>query len=78
MLVMAISRQNLRRQLESFELQMRVVAGTYVTTERFLKDFLGRAEKIYRSAAPEERQWVSDQIGHILNKFGFKIIDDDW
>ncbi|WP_184504812.1 hypothetical protein [Rhodanobacter sp. ANJX3] len=57
---------------------MRVVAGTYVTTERFLKDFLGRAEKIHRSAPPEERQWVSDQIGHILNKFGFKIIDDDW
>lgn len=66
---MPVCREQLRQQLSMFELEMRVIAGSYVTTERFLKDFLARAEKICRSAPMDERAWVSEQICQILEKF---------
>ena len=74
---MATSREELRGQLETLELEMRVVAGTYVTTERFLKEFLRRAEKLVRGAPAHEREWVSEQISRILDKFGFTYIEGD-
>jgi len=74
---MATSREELRGQLETLELEMRVVAGTYVTTERFLKEFLRRAEKLFRGAPAHEREWVSEQISRILDKFGFTYIEGD-
>jgi len=74
---MFVSREKLQRDLKNFERDMRVIAGTYVTTERFLKDFLRRAKEISRSVSAEDREWVSEKIGHILGKFGFKAIEDD-
>jgi len=76
-LALAASREELQRQLKTFEREMRILAGTYVTTERFLKDFLKHAEKLSRGAPADERTWVSEEISHILTKFGFGVIDDD-
>ena len=74
---MTVSRRVLQKQLDDFESEMRVIASTYVTTERFMKDFLVRAQKISRRAPAEEAEWVSAQIALVLAKFSFKEIKDD-
>ncbi|WP_458070862.1 hypothetical protein [Rhodanobacter sp. BL-MT-08] len=74
---MTVSREQIQRELDAFELEMRIVAATYVTTERFLKDFLRPADKLSRRAPAEDHEWVCAQISHILLKFGFKVDDGD-
>ena len=69
---MALSREQLQRELDAFDLEMRIVAATHVTTERFLKDFLLRADRISRRASAEDHEWVCVEITCILEKFRFE------
>ncbi len=51
---------------------MRVIAKSYVTTERFLKDFLVRANDMSKRVPIAEREWFDACISRMLKKFSFK------
>lgn len=71
-----IENDRMLMRLYFLELETRIIAGTNITTEKFLNDFLIRAENIFKITPIKDREWVSDRISSILAKFSFKAAED--
>jgi len=66
---MTSSRDALRARLDEFEVDMRLLAESSVTTGKFLEIFLVDAKAIAADASADDQRWVSGRLTDILAKY---------